>query len=418
MRQGAFYPRDAFVVAVCSIVLVAMCFPGRDSAPARRVTIALLACATWWFVAAALHGRTASFLPLGASFLGFAAAFVVIRSLTPANQLVSARVVATAGACAAAVGLVACALRWYPLAISSQGLWRLATTLTYSDAAGLLLGIATLIGLALDDHDWWARLDVGLCVAGLVATQSRGAVIAALIGAAFVPWRTVTRFRWPLLAGVGAGVLVVATSSGPHAHPWVVAAAAAVIATGVLVQSPRRVGRLTRRRAIILGACALGVALVIAGSLHTPVDRRVQLASTSARLSEWRAALDQWGSSPWTGVGPDATLHLPHDEFAHFAHDEFLQVGAGSGTVGELLLLASVATVATVVRRVDTLSSCAVGALVTFTAAATVDFDWHLAALGVLGGWAAGLASSRSPDLTSDDSPAPESHPGQITKDV
>lgn len=408
------------MVAVCSIVLVAMCFPGRDSAPARRVTIALLACATWWFVAAALHGRTASFLPLGASFLGFAAAFVVIRSLTPTYQVVSARVVATAGACAAAVGLVACALRWYPLAISSQGLWRLATTLTYSDAAGLLLGIAALIGLALDDHAWWARLDVALCVAGLVATQSRGAVVAALIGVAFVPWRTIARCRWPLLAGVGAGVLVVATSPGPHARPWVVAGAAVVIAAGVLVQSPWRVGRLTRRRAVVLGACALGVALVVAGSLHTPVDRRVQLASTSARLSVWRAALDQWGSSPWTGVGPDATLHLggAHDEFAHFAHDEFLQVGAGSGAVGELLLLASVATVAAAVRRVDTLSSCAVGALVTFTAAATVDFDWHLAALGILGGWAAGLADGAAPDLPLDDSPAPESHPGWTTKAV
>jgi O-antigen ligase len=99
-------------------------------------------------------------------------------------------------------------------------------------------------------------------------------------------------------------------------------------------------------------------------------------------------------------VGPDALLrfHAVDGTFAHFAHNEYLQVLADAGAVGALLLLASAGTVVAAVRREDVLTSCATGALVAFAVAGALDFDWHLAALGVVGGWVTGLAGRPRPD--------------------
>src|ERR1019366_4974181 len=81
-----------------------------------------------------------------------------------------------------------------------------------------------------------------------------------------------------------------------------------------------------------------------------------------------------------------------HGTYAFFAHNEFLQIAAGAGIAGVLLVVLAVGTIASTARRFDTLSSCAAGAVVAFAVAGAFDFDWHLAALGLLGGWVAGLA--------------------------
>jgi len=44
-------------------------------------------------------------------------------------------------------------------------------------------------------------------------------------------------------------------------------------------------------------------------------------------------------------------------------------------------------------RRQDELASAAVAALVVFGVGGAVDFDWHLPALALCAGWAAGLAT-------------------------
>ena len=48
------------------------------------------------------------------------------------------------------------------------------------------------------------------------------------------------------------------------------------------------------------------------------------------------------------------------------------------------------------VRRIDVGTSCAAAALVAAAVAACFDFDWHLPALALAAGWAAGLAGSGS----------------------
>jgi len=395
VRQGAFYRPDSLVVFVVAVGLTLVCLRGADR-QRRVVEAALGACGAWWLVAAVIHGRTASFLPLGASMVGFLASFLVVQRLDAERREGAGEVLATIGAVAAAVGLAASAMRWYPLSMPSQNLWRLATTLTYADAAGLLLGVSLLIGVGLDIRRPLVRLDVSLCAAGLVATQSRGAVAALLIGAALVPWGAIRSARWPLVGGLAAGLLVVGTSAGNTRQPAVGVAVGALIVAGAIARpSAARLVRPGLTRVLLVAGATLALAAVVVIALHTPVERRVELASTSDRVAEWHAAFDQWQSSIWTGVGPDVVLHVHAKEgsYAYFAHDEYLQIAAGAGLVGELLLLAAAASIIAVVRRRDVLSSCAAGALVAFAVAAAFDFDWHLAALGLIGGWAAGLAA-------------------------
>jgi len=394
VRQGAFYRPDSFVVLVIALGLTLLSLRSTDT-QSRVVTAAIAGCAAWWLVAAVIHRRTASFLPLGASMAGFLASFLVVRRVDAEHRERAGEVAATIGGVAAAIGLAASAMRWYPLSMPSQNLWRLATTLTYSDAAGLLIGVSLLIALGLDVHRPLVRLDVSLCAAGLVATQSRGAVLAVLIGALLVPWWAFRVARWPLVAGLAGGLLIVGTSAGSAREPVVFVVVGVLVAAGTLARPSATLVRPKLSRVLLLAGVALALAAAVGVALHTPVQRRLDLASTSDRVATWQAAFDQWRSSIWTGVGPDVILrvHTKQGSYAYFAHDEYLQVAAGAGLVGELLLLAAAGSIAAVVRRRDVLSSCAAGALVAFAVAAAFDFDWHLAALGLLGGWAAGLAA-------------------------
>jgi len=287
--------------------------------------------------------------------------------------------------------------RHFPLAMPAQNLWRLSTTLTYSDAAGLLVGIALLVGVSLDQQRWFARVDVYLCAAALVATQSRGAALAVVAGALLVPLTMLRAALRALLVGVAGGLVVVATSSGPAKHPVAAIALVAGLVVAVVVRPPATFRRVTiSRRALVKPMLGISVCAIVALiALRTPIQRRVELSSTNDRVVEWTAAIKQWWSSPITGTGPDKILrfHAKQGTFAHFAHNEYLQVAAGSGAVGFVLLLFAIAAVAAALRRDDALSSCACGALVAFVVAGFLDFDWHLSALGIVAGCVAGLAA-------------------------
>ncbi len=65
---------------------------------------------------------------------------------------------------------------------------------------------------------------------------------------------------------------------------------------------------------------------------------------------------------------------------------------ADGGLIGAALLVLSGVCVVRAVRRVDVATSCAAAALLAFAVVGALDFDWHLASLGLVGGWVAGLA--------------------------
>lgn len=392
VRRGAFHRVDALVVAAGAAVLLAMGV-SRSGRPSRLAAGAAVAFAGWWLIAAGNHGEWGAFLPLGASAVAFAAGVTVTSRLSCTARAVAAQILVGLIGLTSLSGLTAVAFRLFPFAARAQNLWRVTTPLTYANAAGLLLAMGLLLAVGLDQGSTLARVSVCLCAAGLAGTQSRGAAVALLVGAVFVPLHAWRQALLPLAAGIAAGGAVVATSpamiqpseSGP------VVAVATVAAVAVALSSPRlrRAWRPWMRYPAGL-AMAGGIAIG-ADAMHHTIAARLTLAD---RSPEWSAALRQWVSSPLFGKGPDRPLLLDSHTltFASFAHNEYLQVLAGGGLLGGILLLAAIGAVIAAAHRYDTLSSCCCGALVALAVAGFFDFDWHLAALGLIGGWIAGLA--------------------------
>lgn len=409
LRQGGFWRADALVVGAASVVVLTLAlWQLRPPIPALLAIAGVVTLAAWWLLRAVTVGDPASFLPLGASMLGFGAGLAVVQPLTGPHRDVAARFVAALGAAAALVGFAGLAWRWFPMAMPAQGLWRLSTTLTYSDAAGLLLAICLLVALGCRPDDRVARLSVCLCSGGLIASQSRGALVAFVVAFALVPLRQYRVFGVPLAAGVALGMAAVATSPSAAPVHLLVPVVLVVMAVSVIVgrrrtttPAPVRAPLLpwVRRpqRAVLVAVLVLLVVGAGVGLLHHELALRALAPSDQDRQVEWSAAFRQFLSSPLVGVGPDQLLHFvaPDGTFAHFAHNEYLQIAADSGVVGLALLAAVAVAVGRLVRRVDVQSSAATASLVCWAAGGLFDFNWHLSALGLLGGWVAGMAARR-----------------------
>jgi hypothetical protein len=397
-RQGGFWPFDALVVTVVVIAAlgaeVLLLPQDRGGWAVMGGTVAL---ALVWLVRAATLDRVSTFLPFGASALGFGTAFVAVRALPAPQRAVAGQFVAALGCLGAAIGFAGLIWRHYPIAIPSQGLWRLASTLTYSDAAGLVLSICLLVALAGGPRPWISRLAVCLCTGGLVAAQSRGAFIALACAVAIVPWRQLFAYRVAILAGLGLGVAAVASS--PSNTP-VAGLAVAVVAAGTvsLAWAPTAAPH-TGRPAAPRWLAALAVlllAVVVSLLVHHELALRTLSPSDGDRAVEWSAAFHQFTSSPLDGVGPDRLLQFtaPDGDYAHFAHNEYLQVAADVGLIGLAALVSVGLGLVRVVRRVDVATSCATAALVCWAVGGAFDFDWHLPFIGLLGGWVAGMAAT------------------------
>jgi len=398
IRDGGFWPSDALVVALASIVVLVI---GMVLVPPDRRSMLLVGSivllALWWFVRALTAETIRSFLPLGASMLAFAAAFVAVRPLVGRAREVAALAVACLGAAGALVGFAGLVWRWYPMAIPTQTLWRISTTLTYSDAAGLVLGVCLLVALGVELSPPLVRVTVCLCAGGLLATQSRGAYVAFACACLLVPWHRYTRFAVPLAAGVALGIAAVASSPDTSAVPWLAAVVVAASVVSAVARPDFGSWRASSATRVVLAVIAAALLVAAVAVLHHEIGVRALSPSDQDRASEWWAALHQWRSDPLFGVGPDhlLTFHAADGTYAHFAHNEYLQVAADGGAIGLALLLLTGAATARVARRFDVLSSCATSGLVCWAVGGAFDFDWHLTFVGLLGGFCVGLAARR-----------------------
>jgi len=400
LNEGAFHTADAAVVGTVSCVLIALQLPVRSDRAVRLVMAAIGALTLWWLIAAAIHGTGGNFLPLGASMVGFLGAFLIIGNLDFPKREAMTRALVAIGASVAILGLVALALRWYPLAIKSDSTWRLSSTLTYYNAAGILVAMVLLLALSLDPALWRTRVAIYICAVGLLATQSRGAILALIIGLVFVPREQLRKCLLPLLSALLAGLLVVIVSHNDRLHPLLLVP----IAVGALISArayrSRQMATETRSRRVVLISLLVAGAAVVAVwfSLH-PELTRVNALDNGDRIAIWVSALHQWWSSPYIGVGADRLLQVRYfvadGTRAAFAHNEYLQVLADGGVIGAALLVTAGASIARSVHRANLLTSCAIGALVAFAVAGVFDFVWHLPALGLVGGCVAGLAERK-----------------------
>lgn len=396
LRQGGFWHADAGVVAMASLVVVgALLFVARPRRAELVLVASLVLLDLWWLDRAHAAGSTGRFLPFGASILGFLAAFLATRGLSRAHKEVAAGVVAVLGAGVALLGFVGLVWRWDPLAMPSQYLWRLSSSLTYADAAGVVLAVGLIMALGTERWPRTGRASVCLCTAGLLATQSRGPMLAFACACALVPLDRCRRNLVPLAAGLIVGVIAVATS-GPDGPVPLLGAAIVAAAAVSAARLPRRDPRpLPRRHLAVVSAVGCIALLACVGVLHRQVELRVLAPSNGDRSVEWSTGLDQFRAEPLVGVGSDQPLEFRAVDGSHanFGHNEYLQIAADAGLIGLVLLVSAGAALGGIVRRRDVMTSCAVAGLICWAVAAGFDFDWHMPVIGLLGGWLAGLGA-------------------------
>ncbi len=392
-RQGAFYPVDAFGMAVASVLLVVWALRLRHDLVAVVVTASLGGLAIWWDVRARMEGTPAAVLPIGASLVGFLAAYLVVRNLDHRDRSRVAAVVVAIGTATASVGVAGTLVHWHPVAQIADGSWRLSSTLTSSSASAVLFAVSILLALSFDLRTPLPRLAVCCCLAGMIVARSPWELLALGVGAFAVPIRQWTDALWPLVMGAVAGLVIVDASTGTRPS-WLSVLAVVVATAGSVVTWPwsRPEGRQVAGVAALV-VVAAGVVLL---EIHPPNGREIRAPADQNQRLAWSAASDAWKTSLLTGVGParPSPVRVAVDAYPGLAPDGYLTVLADAGIVGGVLLLAAGAAIASDLQRRERLATAAVGATVAFAVAGVVDTGWHLPALALVGGCAAGLGSS------------------------
>ena len=386
MRQGAFYPPDDLLVPGAALAVAAACCAVRGAdrlAPRDAVVgVALLGFSVHWSVMAATKGDlTLSRQAIG-SAIGFLAAYLIGRCLDDGERRALVLGCVWFASLVAVIGLIGLAYRVEPFALPAQGRFRLAGTLTYSNATGAMLAMLLVVAVRAPV----ARLRDAQLVAvvgALIATQSRGALLAVVIGAAV---RASGRERAeavhvPVACGAVVGAVAVATSGGTTPGMLLLGPTAALMALAAALTSRRlRAGR----SAVALVAVAAVSAMALGGvELWQAVRDRADTASVSDRRLEWDAAWQAFESSPLVGTGPGNRLRLADGRSARFAHNEPLQVAADVGLVGVVAL--ALAALAAAGRPRSPRSSPAVdgarAVVAAFVVCGLLDFPWHLPAI-------------------------------------
>jgi O-antigen ligase len=338
VRKGAFYPPYDVGVPAAALIVAVVAVARRPVLDRRDAIVcgALLLFAGWWSFDAVQSGSWSSARQVVGSAVGFTACYAIGRTLQGIDRERLRECASVVGAALAALGLVGVALRIEPLALPAQGHLRLAGTLTYSNATGALLAMLLVVAVTTP-RSRWRDAEIVLLTGGLVATQSRGALLATLLAMLLVRRRVGTAL---LPMGLGVVLCVVAFA---------------------------------------------GLALSSDESLVDAAQGRLSRASVDDRTAEWRAGWREFAAAPVTGAGPGTRLRLADGRTARFVHNEPLQAAADSGLIG-LALLTTAFAAPLLARRTRPGIEAASAVLTVFVVCGLLDFPWHLPAIPMVAG--------------------------------
>ncbi len=400
VRKGGFYWPDYVILPGLLAVLAAVSVR-RLSGSERPIVMALAMFLGWWLIAGFGWGVPGRALRLAGSVVGFGAAVLLGARLDDRQQRWLECGVVALGVATASLGLVGLVAHVHPLAMADGAVWRLATTLTYANAAGLLLALTLPAAMTSSGiSEPWRRVAVFVILTALVLTLSRGALLAGLVPPLFLGRQRLAASLWPaIVAGSTALVLVATVSAREEGVGQVLALIALSVGLALAIRGP---GRLRPRPLHAVIAMAT-VALVVAGSatLRSSLTARAGLASVEARSEGWTAALADLDRSPLVGVGPERNLGVDHGRlFTYFAHNEYLQIASGAGTVGVLLLGVVMASLGRAVRSSPgPRAKMALASLLALAIGGVFDFGWHLPAIAMTAGWITALSLASTVNL-------------------
>jgi len=426
--QGAFYPGPFHVfVILVALALMASAVVTRERARAWLGavgrdplvgTVAALAVVT--VLSSVVAGQATNAIGPVALLFMMAAVVAVVKSLPAEHRrLLVAGVVAIA-VVVAAIGWVAVLARWQPNALTSQGLWRAASTLTYENALAAFLTAPALLCLdrlmtGTAHRTAWA-LSAYIVLLGIGASLSRGGFLGLVVGfVVLVAWRGPARL--PAVAGPVIGSLIglaglapsFPVSSAAQVAPAVVGLVVGGFVVGALVAGwrvgegstvggPEAVTTRWRRARVAVALVGIGVlaALVAAVSSRNVAHQIAQArfsAASSDRAHEWSAAWAVARHHLVLGVGTARVL-LQWQEgtrvfTATFAHNEFLQLVVQDGLIGLAVLLIGLICIVSRLRRRRRQGSawsveCALACLAALLVQSSLDFLWHLTVIPVL----------------------------------
>ncbi len=404
--QGAFYdgPFHVFVIlvgaALVSGILLARSFVWIAAVARDPLVLTALSLAVVTVASSAVAGQPSDAIGTVGLLLTMAAVVVVVKALRPEHRrLLVAGVVAIA-VIEAAIGWVAVVGRWQPDALTSQGLWRAASTLTYENALAAFLTAPALLCLdrlmtARTRNLVWSEAAYVLLL-GIGASVSRGGFLGLVIGIAVLGVlrgaRSLIRLGPPVAgAVVGVGCLApgLPVASSSHGALAVVGLVVGAVAAAWTFGSRRlRFGAAGAGMAVLGGL----IAVVATGHVAGQIAQARLSAASSDRAHEWAAAFDVARHHLILGIGAPRVV-LQWEEggrifTATFAHNELLQLLTQDGVIGLGVLLIGLGFVFLRLARNrgrDTAwsATCGIACLVAFLVQSSLDFLWHLPVIPV-----------------------------------
>lgn len=404
----------ALLAAAVVVALAARVLPLADLHGGLALAGGLLA--GWALVRAAAAGTPASGLGWALFGAGTAAVVLVTRRLSASSTAMLASGLLTIGVAVALAGWLGVAMHLQPWGLRSQGLWRAASTLTYTNAtAGLLVPLAllALARLTATPKSAYLSLAAVCLLTGVAATLSRAGLAALGAGLLVLCWLLGVRRVARVSAGPAAGAAVTLLgllpslrAAAPARPGYAAAALAAGLLLAVLVQ---RCGGWTFLLPVAGAAMAAALFVIVLApqvhhAVHELTDHRLTLASPS-RSGEATAALRIIASHPLAGAGPGhAILRWTSAggtvNVDQYAHDEYLQVLADLGIAGAALAGLLLAGAGRLLWRARTASpgralwACAVAAAAAFALHSGFDFLWQVPAIPLTVAAIAGIAIS------------------------